>query len=91
MVDERELSYRLVRHKVVHVVTALPPSNRQTTAEISNKHANKSVDDKIRRNRKMASIMRAKHDLMLPKLVQSFHTHDKESDIPRTIPGTQQM
>lgn len=83
------MSYRLVRHKVVNVVTALPPSNRQTAAEISNKHANESVDDKIRRNRKMASIMRAEHDLMLPMLVKSFTTR-QGAHIPRTIPGTQQ-
>lgn len=63
------LTYRLVGDKMVHVVTALPPSDRKTTAEIGNKHANQGVRHKVGSNSQMASVVGSKHDLVLQQSV----------------------
>lgn len=65
-------TYRHVGHKVVHVVTALPPTDGKTTAEIGNKHSDKSVDNEVGCDGKMASVVGSEHDLMLRLLVDSF-------------------
>jgi hypothetical protein len=69
----RETTYGHVGDKMVHVMAALPPTDGKTTAEISNKHSDKSVDDEVGCDGEMASVVGSKHDLMLRLLVDSFN------------------
>lgn len=70
---------------MMDVVTALPPSNRQAAAEISNEHADQGIGDKVLCDGTMTSIVGSKHDLMLWKL--DMMPFSGGEDIPRTNRG----
>lgn len=55
----------MVGEKMVDVVTALPPSDRQATAEVCNENTYECVVDEVLSNAAMASVVCSEHDLML--------------------------
>jgi hypothetical protein len=58
----------LVRDEMVHVVTALPPADRQAAAEVGNEETNQCIDPKDVCDGSVASIMGSEHDLLLSSL-----------------------
>jgi len=55
----------MVCNKVMNIMTALPPPNGETTAEVGDEYANECIHDKIVCDGKMSSIVSGEHDLML--------------------------
>jgi len=55
----------MVRDEMMDIVTALPPADGETTAEIGDEEANEGVDDKVMGDSTMASIVCCKHYLLL--------------------------
>ena len=81
------MTYGLVGDKVVNVVAALPPSDGQTTAEVSNKGTDEGVDDEVLGNGTVASIVRSEHDLMLMMLDLYNRQGTRIEDLPRRGQG----
>jgi len=57
-------AYGVVGHEVVHVMTALPPADRQATAEVGDEHADQGVGDEVMGDAHVAGIVRGEHDLV---------------------------
>ena len=55
----------MVGHKVMNIVTAFPPSYRQSATKVCNENTNHGVGNKDASDTSMACIMRREHDLML--------------------------
>lgn len=43
-IDELPATYWLIGNEMMDIVTALPPSNGQTTAKVGDEHADERVD-----------------------------------------------
>ena len=54
----------MVGDEVVDIVTALPPSHGQTTAQIANEYSNERVHDDVVGESPVARVMSGEHDLM---------------------------
>jgi len=66
------------------IVTALPPSNGETTTKVSDKDADQSVIHEILSDASMAGIMCSEHDLVLDnrqhcRMQVIFDTYPKET------------
>ena len=55
----------MIGDKVMNVMTALPPSNRETAAKVGDEHADQCVGDEVVGDTQMPCIMGREHDLML--------------------------
>jgi hypothetical protein len=55
----------MIGDKVVNVMAALPPSNRETAAKVGNEHADQCVGDEVVGDTPMPCIMGCEHYLML--------------------------
>lgn len=64
-------TYRIVRHEVMHIVTALPPANGEPGAEVSDEDTNQRVDDEVVGDASVSCIVGSKHDLMPPQAEES--------------------
>lgn len=58
-------TYGMIGDEMMDIMTALPPSNWQSTQEITNENADKRIVDKVLGDASMSCIVRSKHDLML--------------------------
>ena len=86
MSGREEETYRMVRDKVMDIMTALPPSYRKATAKVGDKHANQGISDEVVGDASMTCVMGCKHYLMLQSsaaaLVKYFFL---PIDLPKTI------
>ena len=55
----------MVCDEMMDIMAALPPANRETTAEIGDEESDESVDDKVVGDSTMTSIVCCKHYLLL--------------------------
>lgn len=53
---------------MMHVVTALPPSNREATAKVGDEHTDQGISDKVMGDASMARVVCCEHYLMLQSL-----------------------
>ena len=65
------MAYWVIGDEMMDIVAALPPSNRQTTAEIGNEHANQRIRNEVMCDTQMAGIMSCKHNLVLSYLADA--------------------
>ena len=83
------ITYGVIGDEMVDVVTTLPPSNRQATAEISNEHANQRIRDEVVCDSTMSGIVGCEHNLVLSSFSGSLV--EDASGLPKRDRGRQPM
>ena len=58
------VAYRMIGDQVMDIVAALPPANREATAEVGNEYPNYCVQVEAMSNGKVSCIMGYEHNLM---------------------------
>ena len=66
----------------MNIVTALPPSDRQSTAEVCDKDADYRIRGEVPRNAAMTCIVRSEHDLVPKETKEACRNH-----VPAVIQG----
>ena len=59
-------THGIVGDEMMHIMTAFPPSNRQTTNKVANEDADQRIDNVVVCDSAMSSVVCCEHDL-LPK------------------------
>ena len=64
-IDWISVTYWMVGHKMMNIMTAFPPAHRQSATKVGNEDTNHCIYDEIMGNASVACIVRREHDLML--------------------------
>lgn len=78
-------THGIVGYKMVYIVAAFPPPNRQTTDKVANEDADQRINDVVVCDPAMPSVVCCEHDL-LPKDAQC----DRRRDVPSVMQERQE-